>query len=115
MPINNINKPKKNNCIKMIVVNPGSVMLPKIYSTKYKINKIILNKNVDTPIKKINISGVFVKDVIADSDISKYFEIDIFEKPENLSFLLYLTPVCLNPIKEIKPLKYKFLSSNCFK
>ena len=55
----------------MIVVNPGSVMPPKIYSTKYKINKIILNKNVVTPIKKINISGVFVKDVIADSDISK--------------------------------------------
>ena len=64
---------------------------------------------------KIIKRGAFVKEVIADSAISRYFIIEIFDSPFNLFFLSYLKPVCLKPVCEIKPLKYKFLSSNFFK
>ena len=75
----------------------------------------MLKIKVKSPIIKISIKGVFVNEVIADKDIFKYFIIDIFDLPENLFSLLYFIPHCLNPINEINPLKYKFLSSNFFK
>ena len=68
----------------------------------------MLLKKVSTPITKIKINGVFVKDVIAENEISKYFDKDIFDCPVNLFLRLYFKPFCLNPIKDINPLKYKF-------
>ena len=40
--------------------------------------------NVITPSIKIKNNGVFVNDVIADNEMSKYFNKDIFEFPANL-------------------------------
>ena len=45
------------------------------------------------------VNGVFVKDVIAENEISKYFAKEIFEFPVNLFLRLYFKPFCLNPIK----------------
>jgi len=52
---------------------------------------------------------------MADIEISKYFNKDIFDLPENLFLREYFNPFCLKPIKEINPLKYKFFSSNFFR
>ena len=73
---------------------------------------IKLPKKTNKPIKKITINGALVNDVMADIEISKYFNKDIFDFPENLFLREYLIPFCLKPIKEINPLKYKFFSSN---
>ena len=70
-PINNINRPKKKSWIRINVVKPGSVIFPNKYNKKYNKSKIKLSKNIKVPIRKININGVFVKDVTADIAISK--------------------------------------------
>ena len=63
---------------------------------------------------KIIIKGVFVNEVIADNDISKYFTKDILDEPEYLFFFIIYS-FCLKPMNETNPLIYKFFSSNFFK
>ena len=68
------------------MVKPGSVIFPARNKIKYTRSKNMLIMNVIIPNIKIKTNGVFVNDVIADKEISKYPNKDIFEFPVNLFF-----------------------------